>query len=115
MHEASITKSIIDTVLDSEAVKELNGRIIKVNVLAGVCQGLVPESMQMYFDMEKKDTPLEFAVLEVELQHILAECPDCEKEHELEIPYMYCPDCGAPMKLIKGDELIISSIEVNEE
>ena len=71
--------------------------------------------MQMYFDMEKKDTPLEFAELEVELQHILAECSECLKEHMLEIPYMYCPDCGMPMKLIKGDELIISSIEVHEE
>ena len=115
MHEASITKNIIDTVIDSETIKEIKGRITKVTVIAGVCQGLVPESMQMYFDMEKKDTPLEFAVLEVELQHILAECPDCRKEHILEIPYMYCPDCGSPMKLIKGNELIISSIEVNEE
>jgi len=115
MHEASITKSVIDAVLNSDSVKNLNGKITKVNLTAGICQGLVPESMQMYFDMEKKGTALEEAELVVEIRRIIAECPECKKENELDIPYMYCPDCGTPMKLLNGDELFVSSIEVTEE
>lgn len=114
MHEASITKSIIDTVLDTVAEKKVTGTVKAVYITAGVCQGLIPESMQMYFDMEKSDTPLENAELVVNTQGMVARCLKCNTEYELVIPVMYCPNCGESMKLIKGNEIIISSIEVEE-
>ena len=86
-----------------------------VNITVGVCQGLIPESMQMFFDMEKVDTPIESAELKVNVQGMVAYCSKCEKEHKLDIPVMFCPDCGEQMSLIKGKEIIISSIEVNNE
>ena len=89
--------------------------VIAVHVTVGVCQGMVPESMQMFFDMEKPGTPLENAELVVTAQRMMAHCPKCKTEHELDIPVMYCPDCGQPMDLIKGNEILISSIEVEDE
>ena len=114
MHEAYITKSIIDTVLNTVAEEKVTGVVKAVYITAGVCQGLIPESMQMYFDIEKSDTPLKNAELIVKTQGIVAYCQKCNTEHEIDIPIMYCPDCGEPMKLIKGNEIIISSIEVEE-
>jgi len=112
MHEASITESIITTVLKTVAAEGLDGPVTAVHITVGVTQGLVPESMQFFFDMEKPGTPLEQADLIVTVQGMVAQCPACNTEHELDIPIMYCPDCGAVMSLVKGDEIIITGIEV---
>ena len=115
MHEAAITQSIITTVLDTVAQEKVSGMVKSVNVTVGVCQGLVPESMQMIFDMEKSGTPLENAELVVTTQEMVARCNKCNTEHKLDFPVMYCPGCGEPMELIKGGEIIISSIEVEND
>ncbi len=114
MHEASITESIIDTVLAAIVQENVTGEVININVTVGVCQGLVPDSMQMFFDMEKPGTPLENTKLVITTQEMVAHCPYCDTEHKLDIPIMYCPDCGKPMNLIKGKEIFITSIEVEE-
>ncbi len=114
MHEASITQSIIDSVLDTIAEHKVTGEVKVVNVTVGSCQGLIPDSMQMFFDIEKPNTPLKNADLFINVQGIVASCPKCKTEHNLDIPVMFCPDCGEPMNLIKGNEIIISSIEVEE-
>jgi len=114
MHEGSITQSIIDSVLNTIAAEKVTGEVKAVNVTVGVCQGLIPESMQMFFDMGKPDTPLENAELIINVQKMVAGCPECDTEHDLDIPVMFCPDCGEPMNLIKGNEILISSIEVEE-
>ena len=115
MHEAAITQSIITTVLNTVAQEKVTGMVKSVNVTVGVCQGLVPESMQMFFDMEKPGTPLENAELVVNTQSMVSRCSVCDTEHALDIPVLYCPNCGKQMELIKGSEIIISSIEVEDE
>ncbi len=115
MHEASITQSIIDSVLATLEGEDVSGTVTAVNVTAGVCQGLIPESMQMFFDMQKPGTPLEHAELIVAVQGMVARCSRCEKEHVLDVPNMFCPTCGEPMTLVRGKEILISSIEVDDE
>ncbi len=115
MHEAAITHSIIKSVLQTVADENVDGYVTHVYVTVGVTQGIVPDSMQMYFDLEKPATILENAELVITTQGMVARCGECGKEHELEIPVMYCPDCASPMELIKGNEIIITSIEVENE
>ena len=114
MHEASITRSIIDTVLDVIAAQKVEGMVTAVNITVGVCQGLIPESMQMFFDIEKPGTLLENARLAVEVKRMVAHCQSCDADHDLDLPVMFCPDCGKPMKLVSGNEILVNSIEVDE-
>ena len=114
MHEGSITKSIMDTVLSTAAEEHITGTITEVQVTVGVCQGLIPESMTMYFDIEKTGTLLEQAELAVNVQGMVAHCPACDTDHKLDVPVMYCPDCSTPMNLVKGHEILITAIEVEE-
>ena len=114
MHEASITQSIMDSSLATVGEEHITGYVTAVHVTVGVCQGLVPDSMVMYFDMMKTGTPLENADLAVSVQKMAAHCPACDTGHDLEVPVMYCPDCGTPMSLTKGNEIIITAIEVEE-
>ena len=115
MHEAAITHSVMTSVLQTLEEQNVTGTVTHVYVTVGVTQGIVPDSMQMYFDMEKKGTVLENAELVIEIQGIVGRCGECNTEHELDMQIMYCPECASPMELIKGNEIIISSIEVEHE
>jgi hydrogenase nickel incorporation protein HypA/HybF len=115
MHEASITSSIIDSVLETLREDGITGTVTAVHVTVGVCQGLVPESMQLYFDMEKPGTPLEHSTLAVTVQGMVARCASCAKNIPLDIPVMFCPWCGAAMDLVHGKEIVITGIEVEDE
>lgn len=115
MHEASITESIMTAALADLEKSGVTGRVTAVHVTTGVCQGLIPESMQMFYDMEKPGTPLENSELVITVQPMVAHCPACDTDHELDIPVMYCPECGTTMDLVKGKEILITSIEVEDE
>ncbi|MDP8223759.1 MAG: hydrogenase maturation nickel metallochaperone HypA [Candidatus Lernaella stagnicola] len=112
MHEGATTQSIIDSTLASLEEHDLAGKVIAVCVTIGVTQGMVPEAMQMFFEMQTYDTPLEGARLEVTLQGIVGQCESCAKEFELDEAYMICPECQGPLLMIKGKELLLTSIEV---
>jgi len=114
MHEAAITHGIIDTVLRAIDEQGITAPVTAVNITVGVGQGIVPESMKMFFDMDKADTPLADAELEIELLPMKARCPSCENERSLELPILLCPDCGGQMTLIQGMELKVTSIEVDQ-
>lgn len=115
MHEASITESIMHAAVHEIEQSGLTGRIKAVHVTAGVCQGLIPESMRMYYDMEKPGTPLADSELLVTVQPMVAHCPACDEDRELDVPVMFCPECGETMELIKGKEILITSIEVEDD
>jgi len=114
MHEGAVTRNIMDLVLRTLEQKGIDAPVTAVNVLVGVSQGLVPDSMRMFFDMEKPGTPLAGAELNVQLQPLTARCPACDKEIEIDAPVMICRRCGGPMDLIRGAELVVSSIEVEQ-
>lgn len=113
MHEGPTTQSIIDTAIVSLAESKVTGRVVSVHVTVGVTQGMVPDAMQMFFEMQTPGTPLEGAELVVTLQGIVGHCAACDTEHELDEPFMMCPTCGGPLKMIKGKEILLSSIEVD--
>ncbi len=114
MHEGPTTQSIIDTAITSLAESGVSGQVVVVHATIGVTQGMVPEAMQMFFEMMIPDTPLQGARLEVKLQGMVGHCAPCDKEFECVEPVMLCPDCGGPMKMIKGKELLLTSIEVDQ-
>lgn len=114
MHEGAITRSILDAALAALAENEVRGTAREVRVIVGVCQGLVPDAMKMFFDAFKAETPLAEAELVVELQRMVAHCPSCQKDFERDEPILICEECGSPMNLIKGKELLITAIEVEE-
>ena len=115
MHEYAITKGIIKAVLEVLEEQNITAPVRSVHVTAGVCQGLIPESMQMFFDAEKQGTPLADAKLVITLQPMVARCPFCNVERELDEPILICPSCQGVMDMIKGRELAITAIEVEDE
>jgi len=114
MHEASVTEGIFDTALQAVEDNHLTEPVKAVHVTIGVTQGLIPESMQMFWEMIRPDTPLAQAELVLHVQPMVAYCPACQIERQLDAPVLFCPDCGGPMEMIKGKELVVTSIEVED-
>jgi hydrogenase nickel incorporation protein HypA/HybF len=114
MHEGAIVQAIIDSTLAAVRERQIAGRVNAVRVTVGVCQGLVPDAMQLFFDALKIGTPLADAVIEVTLQGMVAHCDACRADHQLAEPVLFCPTCGRPMELVKGKEILLTTIEVNE-
>lgn len=114
MHEGAITRGIVQTVLETIAEQNITTTVRKVHLTVGVCQGFVPESMQFFFEMEKEGTALKNADLEITLQPMVAFCPKCKKETELEMPILLCSQCGKEMEMVRGKELLVTAIEVDQ-
>jgi len=114
MHEAAITQGIIDTALAAIREHAVTQTVRKVCVTVGVSQGLIPESMRMYFDLVKPGTALADAELEITLTPMVARCEACNEKYELDAPILFCRRCGAPMMLVQGKELLVTAIEVDE-
>jgi hydrogenase nickel incorporation protein HypA/HybF len=97
MHELSIVASLF------EIVK------LKVGKLAGV----VPEFLRTAFDMYKKGTIADEAVLEIEEVTFKIKCQKCQAETEREDFVFICPACGSKeLQPLAGTELLLEKIEL---
>ncbi|MBA2522740.1 MAG: hydrogenase maturation nickel metallochaperone HypA [Solirubrobacterales bacterium] len=125
MHELSVSSAIVDT-----AVRHADGRKISVvSLRLGKLRQVVPNSLSFYFEIVGRDTVCEGARLELEMVDALMKCVSCahewdpapQPEHgsvvgeELFLPQFRCPECqAAGAEVVRGDELEVESIEVEE-
>lgn len=126
MHELSVSSAIVDTVL-----KYADGRRVSVvSLRLGKLRQVVPDSLSFYFEIVGRDTLCEGARLDLEMIEALMACRSCDfewdpapqPEHgdivggELLMPQFRCPSCqAAGASVIRGDELEVESIDVENE
>lgn len=114
MHEYSLTKQIVHIVNDTA---RMHGavKVNTVHLVVGENTGIIPESVQMYFDMIAKDTKAWGAKLDVRLIKAEMRCPLCGKNFQRPLFSFACPDCGtlgAPTDI--GNEFYVESVELEE-
>jgi len=112
MHEYPITLSIVQ-ISNEEAFKHGANKITEIRLKIGELSGLVPESLQIYFDMISQGTLSEGAKLVVEKIPIKFKCNDCGNESGVIGGIYKCPKCDSKdIKIINGNEYMIDSMEV---
>ena len=112
MHEYPITLSIVQ-ISNEEAFKHGANKITEIRLKIGELSGLVPESLQVYFDMISQGTLSEGAKLVVEKIPIKFRCNDCGNESGVVGGIYKCPQCDSKdIKIINGNEYMIDSMEV---
>jgi len=112
MHELSITRSIVDVVLES-AREHGDVRVRKVVIQAGALQGIVPESVEFYFEQLTQGTIAQGARIVVEVVPTRVICKECGNEYELGEVDWTCGRCGAArFHIVSGRELAVNTIEV---
>jgi len=122
MHEYSLIKEIVDTVL--EKAKEYNAKsVVKVEIDVGELKFLTDEQAQYLFRELSKGTILENAKLEINYVSSEIYCRKCgykgKAEHLEEIdphfPIIKCPKCGEEfVEIVRGNECIIKNIQVEK-
>ncbi|HEX2358828.1 MAG TPA: hydrogenase maturation nickel metallochaperone HypA [Solirubrobacterales bacterium] len=123
MHELSLAGAIHETV-----TRHAEGRPVRsVQMRIGRLRQVVPDSLEFYFGIVARDTPVEGAALELELVDALLRCgvcdsewdpapPPAEVEDDLLLPPMFrCPACEAGGgEVVRGEEFEVESIVVED-
>lgn len=112
MHEYSLTKQIVKIVCDAALNHQAQG-VNSVSLVIGDSTGIIPESVQMYFDMIAADTVAAGAKLNIKTVETKMYCPQCRKDFIKPRFSFECPDCkalGTPTGI--GSEFYVESVEL---
>lgn len=106
MHELAVAQSVVDAVLG----RLPDARISCVALQVGKLSGIAPDALRFCFELVTADTALDGATLEISEPSGMAHCRDCEADFPLVGPILLC-DCGsADVRVVSGDQLLISSV-----
>ena len=90
----------------------MQGVYLKIGKLSSV----VPDSLRFCFDIVSKDSAIAGAKLYIEEIPVTALCKSCDNHWTITGPAFSCPGCGSgKIVLISGQELDISSIEIEDD
>ncbi|MFO7965064.1 MAG: hydrogenase maturation nickel metallochaperone HypA [Desulfobacterales bacterium] len=112
MHELPFTISMLDIVLEHAGTAHA-GKVTRIDLVVGKLTGLVPECIQFQFDVIKKGTIAEEAVLSFNHPETQLRCRNCGIIFIPEHQRMRCPECGKrSVDVVAGKEYYVESIEV---
>jgi hydrogenase nickel incorporation protein HypA/HybF len=111
LHELSIADSIVRI-----AGRQADGRrVTRVQMKVGYLRQVVPSSLTFGFELLAEGTPVEGAELEIEQIPAEGRCRGCGLEGRLGGFPLLCPGCGGfDLEILKGEELIVESLELEE-
>jgi hydrogenase nickel incorporation protein HypA/HybF len=108
VHELAITQSVVDAVTE----RLPDARITCVRLEIGALSGVVPDSVRFCFDLVTEGTNLEGASLEITEVAGRCHCRVCGVDFEPDGPITLCRCGSIEIKVLSGQELKISSVQV---
>ena len=115
MHELSIAQNIIQ-ILNSTVEQNRLGLVDKIHLKIGLLCNVMIESLNFSYNSIVENTPLQNSTLEIEILPIKITCNDCGEINTTYDFIFFCPACNSSaISVISGDEMIISSVQLNEE
>ena len=112
MHEFGIVQNIVDQAVAAGA-KHGAKRITTIYLKLGQLNEIEPSTVEFLFAGMSRGTMAEGAKVETELVSSSLECRRCGHSFSATSRVTACPHCGsADYKVLKGDELIIESLDV---
>ena len=110
MHELAITCNIVELVAQAASGRKVNRVTIEIGKLSGV----MPDAIAFCFPEVAKGTRLEEASLDIREIEALARCEACGAQFPTPSLLTTCPCGSLQFQRLKGEELNIKSIEVDE-
>src|SRR5574337_590961 len=113
MHEVGIMENTLAIALN-RAADEGARRIHRLTMRIGPVSGVVPEALEFAFDVLRRGTIAEGAILDVERVPIICFCSTCRLEFQPDDVFCECPRCHRPGGDVRqGRELELASLEVS--
>ena len=111
MHELSIAEAVVQI-----AGRQANGRrVTKVRMKVGHLRQVVPSALAFGFELVAEGTPVEGAELEMEEVPATGICRECGVESQLKSFPLQCRACGGfDLEILRGEELLVESLELEE-
>ena len=110
MHEMSIADGVLRAVLDAAGGCGAR-RVERVELTVGPMRLVVPEALEMAWQVVSEGTiaaGAELAVVETPME---ARCRRCGRRFAPRIDNYLCPDCGlADVDILAGDDIILKSV-----
>jgi hydrogenase nickel incorporation protein HypA/HybF len=110
MHELGITRNIVAIV--GEAAK--GRRVSRVTLKVGKLSGVMTEAIAFCFEVVAKGTELDGATLDIREVEGHARCLACGAEFGTATLYASCACDSRRIVLLKGEELKIKTMELEE-
>ena len=112
MHELSLCEGVLQA-LQENANSQGYERVLTVWLEIGELAGVEKEAMLFSFDVVKKDSLADRALLEIIDVPGEAWCMQCVKTVRVKQRFDECPDCsGYQLQVTAGDEMRIKELEV---
>lgn len=113
MHELSVVKSILKTV-DKNVVRHHGKRVKEIRIIVGDLSSIVDDSLQYYFEILTKASPINGAVLKIQRTQAIASCDACGSNVPVILPLpKSCSKCHSDgIHISGGTEFYIDSIEL---
>ena len=113
MHEYSLVSALLDSV-EAEARARNAGDVYRIRVRIGKLSGVEAGLFESAFELARAGTRCAGSELEVVAVEAIWECPSCGRGVEAG-RVLRCPECGAPARLVSGDEIVLEQIEMELE
>ena len=124
MHELSIASAIVESVLEFVSVRRVM-RVFAVKLAIGEFSHLEAEQLRFCYMAITDQTPLQDSVLEIETVEAVVRCGKCSYRGRPKywndalsagaIPTLQCPNCGAGVEIVEGNDCAIKSIRCATE
>ena len=112
MHELSLADAVVAIARDHARGR----RVSAVDVRVGRLRQVVPDALEFAFELVAAGTEVEGAELRVEHVPVRVRCARCAAESEAPEFPLACARCGSvDVEVIAGDELLVESLEIEEE
>ena len=112
MHELSIADAVVTIAREHARGR----RVTRVDVKIGRLRQVVPDALGFAFELVAAGTEVEGAELRVEHVPVRVRCARCEIESEAPEFPLACAGCGSVhVDVVAGDELLVESLELEEE
>ena len=119
MHELSIASAVVESVLEFVSVR-LVGKVVAVKLAIGELSHVEADQLRFCYMAITEQTPIQDSALEIEKVEAVVRCEKCSYRGRPKywedallvgpIATLQCPDCGATVEAIEGNDCAIKSI-----
>jgi hydrogenase nickel incorporation protein HypA/HybF len=110
MHEYSVVQALLARI-DAESRARGARAVLRVRVRVGELSGIEAELLASAYDLCREHTICTAAELEIEPVAARWACSRCDRAIARGA-LLKCEVCGAPARLVQGDEIILERIEM---
>src|ERR1700756_4172237 len=119
MHELSIASAVVESVLEFVSVHPVK-KVLVVRLAIGELSHVEADQLRFCYMAITEQTPIQDSTLEIETVEALVQCERCRYRGRPKywddalsvgpIPTLQCPNCGATVEAIEGNDCAIKSI-----